>query len=263
MKIHQIHQACQTRQTHRIIVNLKNLLLHLLVPVAACASLPAQVTLVKYDFNTASSVLPSGWSDELLTARPDGIVSTAGYGAQSGKVNYYFRRSNVGSTQATAGVASFTLDPAEAIDLGELTFTLGHQNISGTVFDGYTINYAVGVKIGTAPETLLPTIKTHTALPGDVDGYNGVVLDDSATFDLSSFSGVSSSITFSIYVYVTDIVTVNGAASASNHTLRIDDIMVTGTAVPEPATTALLAGGIAALAMLVCRRMRRWAKQQA
>ncbi|WP_043589797.1 PEP-CTERM sorting domain-containing protein [Geminisphaera colitermitum] len=224
----------------------------------ACASLSAQITLVKYDFHIASDLSPSAWSSDLLSAKPGNLTSPVGSGAQSGAVNYYFRRSNVGDTQATAGVATFTLSPSQAIDLGELTFSMGHQNISATVFDGYTINYAVGVKIGSDAETLLPTVVTHTALPSNAVGYAGVVLNDSAAFDLSSFSGISSSITLKIYVYVTDVIPVSGAATAANHTLRIDDIMVTGTAaVPEPATSALLLGAAVILAMLVRNRLRR------
>lgn len=242
-----------------------------IISLAACsllalASLSAQETLVSYDF-TNTNLTPESWNSNLLTDAAKTISFTRyqnkyaadgarSAGPNSSQPNFYARVANMGSTQTTASSLSFTLTPLEnqSIDLGQITFDIGYQNSGPSTHPSYTLNYQVGVTVGSNSEVLLSNIATLGILASTDPNYAGgsTAVDTPAAFDLSQFQGISSSITFTIYIYATNI----GGTLTEAQTARIDNIMVSSAPIPEPTTIAILMGGFVMLATCVWHRRK-------
>lgn len=111
------------------------------------------------------------------------------------------------------------------------------------VYSGFT-TLAPGATVGPNTYVLRSNL---TGFGTDITGTAG---DAAGTFDLSGaeYQGVASAIQFRLFIQSTD-----GAGASPDTTYSLDDFAFNGTAVPEPASAALLAGGTLCL---MARRRR-------
>ncbi len=224
----------------------------------AGAPLVAAGTLATYDFSTD---LATSFKDAALVQSATSIVFTAGTaggtGTQGGRSStagghVYTRLESMGSTQSTASRFAFTLAPVGTFDFGQLSFDYGYQNTGTGAHPGYTLHYKLGVKVGTAAEIVLPSVYDY-AVAAITGTSSGTIIDRTATFDLSAYQNVGTSVAFTLYVYATDIT----GTVTTNETGRIDNISLTTAAIPEPSTAALLMGGVAGMLVFAPRRRRQ------
>lgn len=76
-------------------------------------------------------------------------------------------------------------------------------------------------------------------------------------FDLSAVAGIENSATVFFRLVMADAVSINGGTVAAGGTGRVDSFTVTASAVPEPASFAAIAGGLALAGVAAGRRRRR------
>ncbi|EIQ01459.1 PEP-CTERM putative exosortase interaction domain-containing protein [Opitutaceae bacterium TAV1] len=214
----------------------------------ASVTLSAQEQLVSYEFGTG--LAPTVTNTALLESASafvySGEPTTGGYSSANGG-NIYSRLNSLGSTLADGKNWSFSITPKQALDLGELSFNIGYQNISVTTHPGYTLHYQVGIKIGDEAEVLINPVFDYVVATSSTGTSS---LDGSASLDLSVFRNVNSSVVFTLYIWATDI---SGGSRTVNETARIDNVRLAIAPVPEPAHAALFLGGVLGLLLLVRR----------
>lgn len=158
--------------------------------------------------------------------------------------NAYFRGDDL-TTTTTSAIANgdyftFTITPGSGTQyqLESLVFTLGTQNDSGEAFTGSVAvfsssgGFVAGSQIGSTA--------SRTSAPNTALGWNSPV-----TIDLSGFSPLAPGVPveFRLYASISNV----GGSNVGNRIVRLDDIQLNGTSVPEPSAAILGAFGMLAL----------------
>ncbi len=172
-----------------------------------------------------------------------------GHNGLSGAGNVYFRANGLTTTIAGAIAATppdyftFTITPGAGTQyqLDNLKFTFGVQNDSGTPFTGSVALYSslngFSSQIG--------SISTRSIAANTPLQWNEAV-----TINLSDFPTLTPSapVEFRFYAAISDL----SGFNVDNRLVRLDDIQLNGTLIPEP--SAALLGSLGALALF--RRKR-------
>lgn len=217
-------------------------------------------TLVRYLNSTSASFTSAATLiDPLLAsagafALPTGLTvgTDTGFSTAASTRNVYLRTDHIAIDEPTAAnlsgrFFSFTLTPGSTpIRFETITFGLGVSadrtgipNESGTAFvrtslDGFasTIGTSVGLSNVAVP--------LHASWPSTIAAQ-------SISFG-ASLANVSVPVTFRIYL--TDTL------NSTNTSMRLTNLQITGSAIPEPSTSALAASGMIGMFTVVFRRRR-------
>jgi len=221
-------------------------IIHLIVVGFIGITLPTQAAIIaSYDF---SADLSANIFDPNVTAN-DFVASAGIAGGRSGFNQNLFERTNqTTSTDLTTAVAnneffSFTVDvnPGAVLDLTSLSVDLGYSRVLGLPTDQLTIEVLSSIDGFTDADSIgsLTSITTNT-------GQN---ILQNLTVDLSGpdFQNLTTPIEFRFYLY--------DDANDNDTIHRIDNVVLNGTAIPEPSTLTLLLG--ASLTMLIGFRRKR------
>ncbi len=206
--------------------------------------------LVKYDFIAASpvpSLSGSGVTTQNFTyanGGDEGGGSSTDIGFSTSG-NAYLRTDSTGSTEAAAladdDYFSFTISatsPGDLLNLTSLDFDFGGSNLSNNPAYNATIYVQSSVGgFGTGNPVLFTD--THT-IPYSVTTFSS----SPGSLDLSGMADIS---TITFQFRFADTITTSGVAN------RLDNVVLTGTVIPEPGTFMLLLGSITAFG-LMCRR---------
>ncbi len=214
-----------------------------LTPLIAAGSLvstaPAQTTLVSFTFEGTTTAAVGASRAELTwnSGGSEGFVGTlfTGQGQALSIGNFqsgeYFQLTLDTSGFSGISLASFrTNGSASAPRDWKISYSL--TGISGTFVDAVTYT----LTSSTASNT---TTISGFALPSGADDNDSIVLR----------------------LIATSSTRVDGTGGLANGTVRLDNIVITGPAIPEPATPALLAG-LAVLALAWRRRTASVAQQK-
>lgn len=189
--------------------------------------------------------LPTG-----LTVNIDTGFSTAGSPSTR---NVYLRTDHIAADEAAAVAISgryfsFTLTPGSTpINFESMTFGLGvSSNTAGIA------NESATAFVRTSLDSFSSTIGTSVGLsnavvPSSHTNWPSTIVGQSISFG-ASLVNVSVPVTFRIYL--TD--TLNSTTTS----LRLTNLQVTGSAIPEPSTSALAASGMIGVFTVVFRRRR-------
>ncbi|WAC18287.1 PEP-CTERM sorting domain-containing protein [Luteolibacter sp. SL250] len=134
---------------------------------------------------------------------------------------------------------TFSVTLTSGYNLGSLTFQYGGTNLTSSAS---TTAFAAQIQIGTAAFADLP-VTSGATIPGNTSSYTPT---GTYNADLSAYQNVTGTVT--VRIFAGDNSNDNGASA------RIKDVALNATAVPEPATAASLAAGLAVFAL---RRRRR------
>ncbi len=220
----------------------------------------ASAQLVTYDFSSETSpATPTSEAENLGASSVawSGLSGTFGVAYQAGG-QAYARFDSVGTSFDGNKYLSFTVtaDEGHVLNLSSLTVSFGgnntHSSIDRTVFakvrtdaedTPFSTDLAINPGAVTTASVLIPA---NTSTSSIVYEFLTIDLSDAAYQSVSS-------ITIRLYGYASSTTMVG--------TLRVGDLTLNGTitAIPEPSSYALLAGGIA-LGSMVCVRRRRVAR---
>ncbi|AHF94102.1 hypothetical protein OPIT5_05240 [Opitutaceae bacterium TAV5] len=219
----------------------------LLMAAFAPSSIQAD-TLALYNFSsgsvasTAGSGLASAGSFT-ATGLADTITTNGAFGVPLNQTP----ASKTAAIESDA-YASFTLTPSEALDLTQLSFTLGLSNNGAQT---YTVRVAVVAVTGSISTELGEGVFQTSASSGSAGQYGSPTV-----LDLTSFSATAGSfsepVTFRFYFWDSH----NNAGAY----VRLDAITLVGqaAAVPEPAAAALVSGFAVAAIVAIRRRAGKW-----
>lgn len=234
-------------------------LLALVATTCVAGLTPAlRAQLVTYDFSSETTpAAPTSTSAnvEATNVAWNGLSSGLyGVAYQAGG-QAYARFDSLGTSFDENKFLSFTVTAAEGhvLNLSSLTISFGGNNTHASV--ARTAYARVRTDMEETPFstdlTINPGAVTTAAVSIPANTTTSSIVYESLTIDLSDLAYQSvSSVTFRIYGYA--------SASATNANWRIGDITLNGTisAIPEPASGACLAGGVALAAMAGVRRRR-------
>ncbi len=216
-------------------MKLRNLAFFLALATTASAAVVAN-----YDFSTG---LTSSDTDTNSTASVFGSSFGVNMGRSSSQGNVFVRSTITPGDQATAitqpSYFTFTVTPGSgiALDLTSLNFDTIYNQVFGTTPSG-TASFFVRSSIDAFAANIGPTF---------TQPYSGPVLTATPrTVDLTAFAPVSTATEFRIYVYDTD--------NDTNKTVRLDNVVLNATVIPEPSTALLTGFGL--LALMRRRRSR-------
>lgn len=236
-------------------LTLKSPLPAITVSAALLLTAPLSAFVVTYDFdnpqggNPDLSPVVTGADAAGVNADDFNVSVTDGNSAISTSTNMAYIRSSV--TENTVSTAldgaryfSFTIsaaNPSDVLDLDSFTIDIGGSSDAG--------NYTANFLIQSSVDGFGSSNPTVTLTPDSKQIFSGAgrqLSASSATVSGSSFDAVSS-IEFRIYAWDT----VNNTDQID----RFDNVVVSGTVIPEPATYAALFG-VATLALIAIRRRR-------
>lgn len=237
---------------------LKTLAVFSITGALACSAHAA--TLVQY-LNSTSVTSTANVVDPLLTsasafAIPTGLTSNDTGFSTAGSPptrNVYLRTDFIAANEAAALALSgryftFTLTPGSTpINFETMTFGLGvSSNVSGVP------NESATAFVRTSLDSFASTIGTsvglsNVAVPSSHANWPTTIVGQSISFG-ASLVNVSVPVTFRIYL--TDTLT------NTNTSLRLTNLEITGSAIPEPSTSALAASGMIGLFTVAFRRRR-------
>ena len=188
------------------------------------------------------------------------------YGVHTSASTAYSRAAGNGSaialssTQWAAGDYYQFSVPTTLIDNVVVSFD---QISSGTGPGQFTLQYSTGGAYSTVAGYTIPyitysfsttsaatTYTTGTGSSGFSSGTSNTAL--SFAFDLSSITGLNEDASASFRLVDANAVSLNGGTVGTSGTDRVDNFVVSGTAVPEPATVSLLA--LSAVGLMARRR---------
>ncbi|EIP99122.1 hypothetical protein OpiT1DRAFT_03626 [Opitutaceae bacterium TAV1] len=258
---------------------------HLLLPlVALLAALTGRVAplqaasgeLARYDDKT-NSLTPQDDTYAITPVTFGSVISGAGIAAgwsSNGQTLFARAAKSDGARILPAGTAStntatdmatvaqtgsyfeFKLTPAEGQSLSLTGFNaqVRAERLSrsdGSDTPAFTAQFFLLSSVDNFTNPLA-TARSFVGAGQTSSSANWVTLDTGALDD--SFTRLTQSVTFRLYVYT-------GPTSAdTNQVARIDDIVIsgaTGSAIPEPATTAVMFSGAALFIAILVRRVRK------
>lgn len=180
---------------------------------------------------------------------------TAGEGGISGSTDMAFLRTSELTTTTEGAVTAgdyftftFTPDPGATFNLTSVKFDFGGSNSGSSAAPAFTVTVALrsdAEAVDYSTNLATPFSKTITANTTD----NQLSAVPEVFLTAPEFQNVSGPVTFRFYVSSDDV-------SNRLKIARIDNVILNGTVltIPEPATSALLAAGVAALGL---RRRRK------
>jgi len=203
------------------------------------------IVIASYDFAGGSAT--SGDSDTDTTASAISVVGgSSNFGISSGTGTLFARSTAVANTGTDPGVnASERVEFSVTLDNGP---ALSLQNITGTLEadagDFWQANYSMFASTD--------DFATSTSLGTASDPSGG----SATAFDISlaSLGNVTGTVKFRLVPYAEFFTNDEGELEqpSNGKILRLDDVVVNGTVVPEPASVALM--GLGGLLMLGRRR---------
>lgn len=222
---------------------------------AASLSLPAQaLTLVQWDFETPFADLSNA------TASP-AVAASTGSGTASG---YHASAATDWTTPAGNGSANAMSSNTWAVgDYYQFSFaTTGHADMllsfdqtgSGTGPRSFALAYSTD---GVSFSTFGSYVVLVNGSPNPAWSASSVSSVHSFSFDLSAVSALDNQGLVVIRLVDTATTSINGGVVGTGGTSRIDNVTVAMAPVPEPASYALLLGGLAAIGLLARRRSSR------
>ncbi|MDQ8206313.1 PEP-CTERM sorting domain-containing protein [Coraliomargarita sp. SDUM461003] len=255
---------------------LKTLPLLVTAGLATTASASAAV-IAQYDFNSATDTFADSANASGLTAgeiTPGTLMATddgRSTTSTSEGAGSYFARWNAinaanGSTSAAWGNAQsngiyleFTLTPdaGTSLNLTDLHLDVaynGTDNFRLAVTSSLTgYNYADRLTISTeltADASSLPNILQSNlggieTAPDETDADWGQGEDTIIDLSSATFDNIASDVTFRIYAF---------SLTSSTSILRLDNVHVNGTVIPEPGSYALLVGILGLTSVMIRRR---------
>lgn len=225
-------------------------------------------TLAQWNFasNLSATTEATGITGSDISFGSFSSASSSYYGRSGGSADLYSRAFELTQTNGDGRILGTT--EAVAANTRNTYFQFTFTPTSGS-FDltNFTANIKAQIAAGT---TDLVGFTAYYFLRSDADGYtanlgtssvsvSGVTsgngdISDTVSFDadLSSFTNISSAVTFRLYVYA---VGEGDVSLAPNHIVRADDFTIVGaTSIPEPKQAAALFGGISLLILTIARR---------
>lgn len=204
------------------------------------STLAAQTTLVRYSFTgnvttptiTHADLTASSFGSNLLGTTSNSSPVSSGYTGSSG--SYYFYSDAWTGSAPGSNYFSFSLTPDPGMSVSLASISFGYKGSS----------------------TLAPT---SFLLRSSADNYSSNLLTGSLTADATNawYNTGTQSVTLS-FTSTTTFRIYAGGASNAGATLRLDDVVMSGStsAIPEPSTYAAIAG-LSALVFASLRRRRR------
>jgi hypothetical protein len=209
----------------------------------ACASLASAGTLLSWDIPTAVQNVTS----IVATVVDDSIATTSLTRSGIGRgfegnflVNYGWRLELPAATgYDSSKYISFTIspEPGYQVTVDQIFFRFGSNTAASGTFEIRSDLDSFGSTISSA---LLPAFQASGG---------------TRTFAITGVDNVSSPVEFRLYSYLTTTVGGQRNITFGANPNELDDFVVSGTAIPEPSTYALLAGMLT-LTVVVLRRRR-------
>lgn len=205
-------------------------------------------TLAQYTFPTANN--PSA-SQRVQSSDTDPLTSAGGFAGSSAlgaratvasAADYVVFADATGSSFDSSHYVGFTLDidPGREVDLTSLAFSQAAGIGSKSNSDSSTVYSDVRSSLDNFQSSLLTTSVTKGT------GSGGESKNPAPSIDLSAYTGVTGSVEFRFFVY--------DSTDDANDVQRFDNIVLSGTVVPEPASIAT--AGLLGIGLLASRRRR-------
>ena len=232
------------------------------IALTAASANAAVITLAEYKFDSSSTASSDGDVQTTASAITIGVGSIATSTATA-MPNPPLVKIAADQTGATGGSGNtmaeaigdgdwltFSIDTNGApVDFDALSVLIGGNDVFGNMSDptpGAFANVYTSAQVGSVLESGEASSDLGFVGFKSVSQGSNNFDAETQTVDMSSIQGFNGTITFWL-VFEDD-------ASTASRFLEVDDITVTGTVIPEPATLALLGlGGL----MMVGRRRRR------
>lgn len=254
-----------------------------LLTIAAFTSISvaSAEVIARYDFNSSSDPLDDVANASGLTAgnitRGIQIDTDDGRSTSStseGAGSYFGRGSaiNAGSTTTSSAFATaadegiyleFTLtpDPGQSLNLTDLHLDVGHNSGNSTDFrlavtssltghgydDVLTISTENEADAASIPNILQSNLGGFSSVSAGLNSNWGTGVGTIVDLSSGTFDNLSDAITFRIYAFSLN-------SNDSSNIIRLDNIFVNGSVIPEPSTYALLAGCLSLSIVMLRRR---------
>lgn len=184
-------------------------------------SLPTTVTAGPYAAENGSGSASGFHASTSVYSSPSGNGSTKSFSSNTWSVGDYYQFTT--STSGFAGV-SIGFDHTGS-NTGPKNFKVSYSTNGTTFTDAGTY------------DLILSNWSASTPQPGH-----------SKSFDLSSISALNNQATVTFRLVDTSTASINNGTVATGGTSRVDNVVISASPVPEPATMAVLGLGVAAMA---------------
>lgn len=199
------------------------------------------------DTDSNSTASPLTFSNGANTGTTTGTGAVTGAAISSSTDMFYFRTTGLTSSESGAIGApdyisfTFTPNPGTAYNLQTITLNFGGSNAGGTAA-AYTSYAFLRSSLEDTPYStnIGTTISRNVPGPGDGAVYNLAL--ETFTFTDPAFANVTVPVTFRLYLY-------SSANDVSNQIVRLDDVRLNGTLIPEPTSALLAAIGLGSAAL--------------